>query len=70
MIYIGLAQNVTPLVTIVMSYFMTGEKLKKIDIGLIFVTFIGVTLISIGFGRVKEELQIDDDETEIDPNSE
>ena len=49
LIYIGLAQNITPLVTIVMSYFMTGERLKSIDIILIFITFIGVTFISYGF---------------------
>ena len=39
MIYIGLAQNITPLVTVIMSYFMTGEKLKLMDILMIFITF-------------------------------
>lgn len=49
LIYIGIAQNITPLVTIVMSYYMTGEVLKTSDIVMIFVTFAGVSLITIGF---------------------
>ena len=32
-----------------MSYYMTGEKLKFIDIFLILITFIGVSLITYGF---------------------
>ena len=33
---------------------MTGERLKKIDVLLIFITFIGVTLITCGF-YIEEE---------------
>jgi drug/metabolite transporter (DMT)-like permease len=48
LIYIGLAQNMTPLFTIILSYFLTGEKLKMNDVGLIFISFVGVTLITLG----------------------
>ena len=46
-----------------MSYFMTGEKLKMIDILMIFITFAGVTLISMGFAKHKEA-KLDKDETQ------
>ena len=55
LVYIGLAQNVTPLVTVFMSYIMTGEKLKSSDIYLIIVTFIGVTLITAGYREPVEK---------------
>jgi len=61
LVYIGLAQNIAPLVTIVMSYFMIGEKLKPIDIFLIIITCAGVTLITLGFGHTKAELNEVDD---------
>jgi len=48
LVYIGLAQNLTPLVTVIMSYFATGERLKLLDLFLIFITFVGVTCITIG----------------------
>jgi drug/metabolite transporter (DMT)-like permease len=40
---------------------MIGEKLKPIDIFLILVTCVGVTLITLGFGHTKEELNEVDD---------
>ena len=40
---------------------MIGEKLKPIDIFLILVTCAGVTLITLGFGHTKEELNEVDD---------
>lgn len=48
LIFIGLAQNSAPLVTIVLSRIMTGEQIKKIDIVMIVITFIGVSLLSMG----------------------
>ena len=51
LVYIGLAQNITPLVTVVMSFYMTGERIKRLDLALIFVTFIGVTLVTLGFAQ-------------------
>ena len=49
LVYIGLAQNIAPLVTIVMSYFMIGEQLKRSDLMMIGITFVGVTFITLGF---------------------
>jgi drug/metabolite transporter (DMT)-like permease len=40
---------------------MIGEKLKPIDIFLILITCAGVTLITLGFGHTKEELNEVDD---------
>ena len=65
LIYIGLAQNVAPMVTIIMSYYMTGEKLKIIDIFIILITFIGVSLISYGFNS--ENLNFGDEVDEEVP---
>ena len=48
LIYIGLATNMTPLFTIIISYVLTGEKLKPTDIGLILISFVGVTFITLG----------------------
>lgn len=51
LVYVGISQNVAPLVTVVMSYFMTGERLKNIDIIMLLITFGGVSLISYGFKK-------------------
>ena len=51
LVYIGLAQNCTPLVTVIMSYLMTGEEIVCVDILLILITFVGVTLVTIGFKK-------------------
>ena len=44
-----------------MSYFMTGEKLKHIDIFLIIITCAGVSIIVLGFGEAKDDLNNIDD---------
>lgn len=49
LIYVGLAHNSIPLVTSIISYYFTGEKLKKSDFYMIFVTFICVTLITVRY---------------------
>ena len=58
LVYIGLAQNIAPLVTIVLSYFMIGEQLKRSDFLMIGITFVGVTLITFGFD---EKAEVDGD---------
>ena len=54
LVFVGMAQNLTPLVTIIMSYFATGERLKLIDLILIFVTFVGVSCITVGIVKETE----------------
>ena len=49
LIYIGLTYNVTPLVTVFMSYFMIGEQIKYMDLFLLLITLIGAGLITIGY---------------------
>ena len=49
LIYIGISQNLTPLLTLGMSYFMTGEKIKLIDLLLILLTMVGVGYIIVGY---------------------
>ena len=49
MTYIGIAQNLTPLLTVIMAYFMIGEKIKSIDILMIIIGFGGVTMVIYGF---------------------
>lgn len=53
LIYIGVAQNITPLVTVIMSYFMTGEQISAINVLMIIITFCGVTMITYGFNQQK-----------------
>lgn len=49
LIYVGVAQNLTPLITVIMAYFMTGEQIKTIDVFMIMIAFAGVTMITYGF---------------------
>ena len=49
MTYIGIAQNLTPLLTIIMAYFMVGEKIKSIDVFMIIIGFVGVVMVTYGF---------------------
>ena len=49
MTYIGIAQNLTPLITVLMSYIMIGEKILKIDVLMIIIAFAGVSLVTYGF---------------------
>ena len=53
LVYVGVSQNATPLITVFMSFMMTGERLKRQDIVLLAITFVGVTLITIGFKKTK-----------------
>ena len=46
-----------PLITVVMSYFMTGERLKKSDFIMIGISFIGVSLITYGFKKDKNSIE-------------
>jgi hypothetical protein len=39
----------TPIATIVISYFWTGEKFKSVDIIFTIVSLIGVIAITVGF---------------------
>lgn len=43
-----------------MSFYMTGETIKKADLILIFITFIGVTIITYGFSQQEETLAEDE----------
>ena len=56
MTYIGIAQNLTPIITVFMSYFMVGEKIKCIDVLMILIGLVGVTLVTYGFTQ-KQELK-------------
>ena len=58
MVYVGISMNCAPLVTVFLSYLMVGEKLKKMDMLMILVTFVGVTLISIGFKSTNLAIEI------------
>ena len=56
MTYIGIAQNLTPIITVFMSYFMVGEKIKCIDVLMTLIGLVGVTLVTYGFTQ-KQELK-------------
>ena len=48
LIYVGVAQNLSPLLIVVMSYFCLGERINKQDLVLLFVTFVGVVIVIYG----------------------
>jgi drug/metabolite transporter (DMT)-like permease len=57
LVYVSLSQNMTPWVTAIWAYFWIGERLKMKDILMICTTFIGVTLITLGFAEDKHKSQ-------------
>jgi len=54
MTYIGIAQNLTPILTVIMAYFMVGEKIKSIDVLMIIIGFGGITMVTYGFVQKQE----------------
>ena len=48
LIFVSLISNLTPLLTAILSFFILKEKLAKLDIIILFVSFIGVTLLITG----------------------
>ena len=53
LVYDGIARNTVPLVVVILSYFMSGLRVKSKDLILIVVTFVGVSLITIGYEKPK-----------------
>lgn len=51
LVFLGLVHNTTPIVTAIMSCIWMGERLKVNDVMMMVVTFIGVTLITLGFNK-------------------
>ena len=49
LVFVGVTGNLAPIFCSIMSYFMTGEKLKPKDIVFMLISFIGVTIVTIGF---------------------
>ena len=57
LIYLGLSHNSTPVVLVVMSYYMLKERLEKVDLVILGLTLIGVTFIT--FGEIKKAQEED-----------
>ena len=51
---VGLADNVTPILTSILSYFIFKERFRVIDIVLLGVTLVGAVLISLGYWKEVE----------------
>ena len=49
LIFQSIARNLTPIATVVMSYFMTGEKISNSEIVFIVISLAGVTCTTVGF---------------------
>ena len=49
LVYVSLSGNVTPVVTVFMSYLLTGERFTGMDCFLLMVCLSGCTFITIGF---------------------
>ena len=49
LIFQGIARNLSPIATIIMSFYTTGEHIKKTDLLYISISLIGVTCTTIGF---------------------
>lgn len=48
LVYIGLGGNLVPLITVYLSYLFLGEIISKLDKVAIFISIIGVGVITIG----------------------
>ena len=49
LVFQGVSRNLTPIATIVISFFWTGERFKSVDIIFTIVSLIGVVAIIWGF---------------------
>ena len=49
LVFQGVARNLSPIATMIMSAFWTGEKFKTVDIIFLVVSLLGVTAITYGF---------------------
>jgi drug/metabolite transporter (DMT)-like permease len=48
LVYVSLVSNTAPVLTAVLAYFIFGNKLSKIDIAVLGISFIGVTILITG----------------------
>jgi drug/metabolite transporter (DMT)-like permease len=54
LVYQGISMNAVPIITSVMSFFLLGETLKRVDILMVVITFFGVTLVTLGFKKTEK----------------
>lgn len=59
LVFQGIARNLTPIATVFLSFLMTGEKFKTVDIVFILVSLFGVTLTTIGFSINKSSSSLE-----------
>lgn len=48
LVFQGIVANLTPIATMMLSFFMTGERFKISDIIFITVSLIGVIIVTVG----------------------
>jgi len=48
LVYVSLVSNTAPVLTAVLAYFIFGNKMSKIDITVLGISFIGVTILITG----------------------
>ena len=61
LMYIGLTQNISPVLTVFLSYLFVGERVKLMDLFLLGVTLAGVTLITVGYSDNYYKLKTKDE---------
>ena len=60
LVFCGIARNLTPIATIILSFILTGERFKQFDIVFILVSLCAVTMVTIGIANEKHEPKKDD----------
>ena len=56
LVFQSVAKNLTPIATIILSAYMTGEKFNcKKDLAFSIISLLGVTFVTVGFGLDKKE---------------
>ena len=58
LVFHGIANNLTPIVTMVMSYFSLDERFKVGDIVFIVISLIGATLTTLGIQENKKQADL------------
>eukprot|EP00347_Sterkiella_histriomuscorum_P002354 403368478 len=56
LVFVSMIMNLSPITTAIMSYFMLGERLSKLDIWILIISFVGVIFLILGSQDASSEI--------------
>jgi len=60
LVYVALSNNMGPLFTAILSFLCIGEKLKRIDIAVLIISFLGILLMILNTPERDESNSLDE----------